>query len=295
MARDTARDAQAASIEEVASARPGDDEERADELRDDDEPRDQDERRDDGEDDSDEAGDLDFAASTDTVVTGESRGAGGWLVALGVTMLVALAFAIGLRRERADSMLAFALLGTVYTGLSVIAVLRLRARRETRLLRPRAGDVTIGAFVAAILYGLALASHLAITSKPPAVGWVFQIYLLFGDPLSNVHLLVSAALGVIGALEELTWRGLVLPVLEERMGTSRASVTTAILYASAHLPTMFLLADPVAGRNPLLVIAALGCGLVWSYLRFRTERLVPVLLAHGLFTWAIVEFPLWRP
>ena len=27
----------------------------------------------------------------------------------------------------------------------------------------------------------------------------------------------------------------------------------------------------------------------------RTGRLVPSLFAHGLFSWAIVDFPLWRP
>ena len=47
--------------------------------------------------------------------------------------------------------------------------------------------------------------------------------------------------------------------------------------------------------NPLLVVGAFGCGLVWSFLRFRTGRLVVAVLSHAIFSWAIVEFPLWKP
>lgn len=259
-------------------------------------PSDSDHHRDDDDldDDGEIGSELNFAASSDTTEATEPRG-GALTWALAVTSLVAIAFTIGLRRDRHDSSLAFGLLGAVYAALGVVAVMRLRARGELWMLRPRSGDVTIGAFVGAILYGLALAAHLAITSKAPFNGWVFQIYLLMGDSLSDARVLISIALGVVGALEELAWRGLVLPILEERMGPARASVTTTLFYAAAHVPTLFLLADPAAGRNPLLVLAAFGCGLVWAYLRFRTGRLAPVILAHGLFTWAIVEFPIWRP
>jgi CAAX protease family protein len=96
-------------------------------------------------------------------------------------------------------------------------------------------------------------------------------------------------------MEELSWRGLVYSILEERMGTRRAWPATAVLYAAAHLPTLILLRAPFAGPNPLLVIAALGCGLIWGLLVARTGRLPVAIASHALFTWGIVlQFPL-RP
>src|SRR5207237_92170 len=72
-------------------------------------------------------------------------------------------------------------------------------------------------------------------------------------------------------------------------------VVTVVLYAAAHLPTMVLLRDPFAGPNPLVVLAALGCGLVWGLVVARTGRLPVAIVSHALFTWGVVlQFPLWR-
>jgi membrane protease YdiL (CAAX protease family) len=45
------------------------------------------------------------------------------------------------------------------------------------------------------------------------------------------------------------------------------------------------LRDPVAGPNPLLVIGALGCGIVWTYTALLTKRLPPVIFSHIAFTY----------
>jgi membrane protease YdiL (CAAX protease family) len=106
---------------------------------------------------------------------------------------------------------------------------------------------------------------------------------------------VSIAVAVVAALEELAWRGLIYALVEERFGTRRAWPVTAVLYAAAHLPTVVLLRDPYAGPNPLIVIAALGCGLVWGLIVARTGRLPVAMFSHVLFTWCVaVQFPLWR-
>ena len=68
-----------------------------------------------------------------------------------------------------------------------------------------------------------------------------------------------------------------------------------MLYALAHLPTVLLLRDPFAGPNPLVVLAALGCGLVWGLIVARTGRLPVAIFSHALFTWCVaIQFPLWR-
>jgi membrane protease YdiL (CAAX protease family) len=71
-------------------------------------------------------------------------------------------------------------------------------------------------------------------------------------------------------------------------------VWAAVLYASAHAPTLWALRDPKAGLNPLLVAAALAAGLVWGAMTRYFERLPPAIVAHALFDWALVMmFRLW--
>jgi membrane protease YdiL (CAAX protease family) len=100
---------------------------------------------------------------------------------------------------------------------------------------------------------------------------------------------------LVAALEELVWRGLVMRVLTERLGWARSWVLQAGLFGLAHVPTMVLLGSPVAGPNPLIVAAGIAYSLVWGRLAMRFDRLPPALFAHALFTWSVVEFPIWRP
>lgn len=256
---------------------------------------DEDESPPDSASDTEDDTEADFGATADARPSNEPDTARPWVVALAVTVFIALAFSFAFQPARQLTQIPFFALGSAYLVSGIVAVARLRARRELSLLRPRSGDLSLAALSAGLLYGLSLATHLVFTARGPRAGWIFSVYVLLGDPFADSRHLVAAGLALVGVLEELTWRGLVLPLLETRAGTLRASVTTSLLYAASHMPTMFLLGNPAAGPNPLLVLAALGCGLAWSYLRFRTDRLAPVLLSHGLFTWAIVEFPLWRP
>ncbi len=214
-------------------------------------------------------------------------------VSLGVTTLVAAGFTAALSPD-ATPRTSFLALFLPYLLFGGIAVARLRARDELPLLRPRSGDVTFGALVALLLYGFAFVGHALFTSPGELrEGWIVRVYLPLGDPFAADRYLVAVAVVGIGLLEELTWRGLVTPLLEPRLGPLKAAALSTVLWSVAHLPTVWLLADPVAGPNPLLVLGTLGCGAAWSYLRFRMERLAPLLFSHALFTWAIVQFPLW--
>ena len=98
----------------------------------------------------------------------------------------------------------------------------------------------------------------------------------------------------IAALEEITWRGYVYPVLEKRSapaehGRRRPSFT---------LPPTFRPWSSCAirspGRTPSWYCRAgvrPGLGLLVA----RTGRLPVAIFSHVLFTWAVViQFPLWR-
>ena len=214
-------------------------------------------------------------------------------------VLVAAAITLAMQKSMSGSPLALLALGLPYAVISVLAILYLR--REGTLgdrLRPRSGDLTFGALVTVMLFFGAIAGRKFLAPHGSVrEAWVMRIYLQIGDPefLQQRVVGISVAIVVVAILEEIAWRGLVYALVEERFGTRRAWPITAALYAAAHLPTLVLLADPYAGPNPLIVLAALGCGLVWGLIVARTGRLPVAIFSHALFTWCVaVQFPLWR-
>ena len=214
-------------------------------------------------------------------------------------VLVAAAMTLAMQKNMAGSPLALLALGVPYAVLAVLAILYLR--REGTLgdkLRPRSGDLTFGALVTVMLFFGAIAGRKLLAPHGSIrEAWVMRVYLQIGDPefLQQQVVGISFAVIFVAILEEIAWRGLVYTLVEERLGTRRAWPVTAVLYAAAHLPTLVLLADPYAGPNPLIVLAALGCGLVWGLIVARTGRLPVAIFSHALFTWCVaVQFPLWR-
>ena len=156
-----------------------------------------------------------------------------------------------------------------------------------------------GFAAAAVLFGGAYA-FMRFVAPPdsPRASWLARLYLQLGDPTmlrKNVAMVVAAII-IVAVAEEILWRGLVVSLLEEKIGSSRAWVWAAVLYSVAHAPTIWALSDPVAGPNPVIVLAALGCGLVWGGMARRFERLLPGIFSHVLFDWTVVMmFRLWGP
>lgn len=214
-------------------------------------------------------------------------------IAAGVTVAVGATFLLAFDPTRPGKT-AFVILAGSYAVLTAATIGFLKRRRDLSLLRFKGGDITIAGVVAGILYGLAFAVHVGVTARPPREGWIFRVYQLVGGPLTDDRVLFSIALAGIGVMEEIVWRGLVYGILEPALGRAKALVASSLLFGAAHLPTIYLLRDEIAGLNPLLPLAAVGCGAVWCYLRIRTDRLLPSVLSHGLFTWAVVQFPLWH-
>ncbi|NUP10470.1 MAG: CPBP family intramembrane metalloprotease [Polyangiaceae bacterium] len=218
-----------------------------------------------------------------------------WASAVGLTVAMALVFLVTLSRDAQSTRPVFLGLGALYLVTSVLAVLRYRKRDELHLVKPRGGDLTFGGLVAFLLFGLVFVVHSLVTAPgTPQHGWIIRIYLMMGDPFADNRHLVAAGAALVGLMEELSWRGFVTPMLEERIGVAKGNVVSVLLYTAGHVTTVMALGDPIAGPNPLLPLAALGCGAAWSYLRWRMERMPPVLLSHALFTWMVVEFPLWN-
>ncbi|MFT3775213.1 MAG: CPBP family intramembrane metalloprotease [Minicystis sp.] len=188
-------------------------------------------------------------------------------------------------------------IGGLYAVLALVALVRLKRRGELYMrFRPVSGDMTLAAVTAGGLYGAGRIVQMAIAGHgSPHEAWIVRLYLQIGDTAAAGRGVVGAAVFAVAALEEIVWRGLTMRTLEDALGPRRALLYATLLFGLAHTPTVWLLRDPTVGLNPLLVLAALGCGLVWGAIVLRTNRLFPAVLAHALFSWSVVEFPLWRP
>jgi membrane protease YdiL (CAAX protease family) len=201
--------------------------------------------------------------------------------------------------ERAG-MLGFWVLGVAPTVLLAVGA-AIWAKGEDLLrewLSPTWGDFTRGLAGAVALFGVAwAATRLVAPVGSTREIWLVSLYGQIGDPRKlQAHApAVAAAVAVAALAEELVWRGAATQLLAERVGSRVAWVWAAGLYALAFLPTAWALRAG-DGLNPLLVVAAAGGGLFWGALARLFGRLVPSILAHALFDWAVLMmFPLWGP
>jgi membrane protease YdiL (CAAX protease family) len=208
--------------------------------------------------------------------------------------VITAAMALAFRPEIAGTPRFWATLAIPYLALAALALYQLwNDGTLLDVLKPRWGDLSLGFLTAAVLL---LASFGARAILAPAgstrLSWLFRIYAQIGDPDAVQRSLVyTALLLLIVVSEELVWRSMVLTELADRFGTRRAPPLAALAYGITALPTLFTLADPLAGPNPLLLTAALGCGIVWSFLASFKGRLLPVVICHGVFTYfSLVQF-----
>ncbi|MFN3270639.1 MAG: lysostaphin resistance A-like protein, partial [Candidatus Kapaibacteriota bacterium] len=89
---------------------------------------------------------------------------------------------------------------------------------------------------------------------------------------------------VIGPAEEIFWRGFIFTKLNEIRNKPYVNLFWAtLLYTFVHIWAL----------NLMLLIAAFVCGLFWGYLFLRNKSLVPVIISHSLWDFAVfVLFPL---
>ena len=211
-----------------------------------------------------------------------------------VTACTALGVHAAFQMRFASGPMPLVIMGAMYLALGAFAVWWLHGRGELgERLRPARGDITLAFGIAVAMWAASKAGALVLAPEGTSrLSWLIKLYHHVGWPTGN------PAGGIlimwIAAAEEIAWRGLVFGALRAGFGARTALWLSAVLYAIAHLPTAFLLAGELSGPNPFVVLAALLGGGVWGYLARRTHRLAPGIFAHALFSWAVVEFPLFR-
>lgn len=218
-----------------------------------------------------------------------------WAIAAGVTVTSGAAMGYAFMPGNAGKPVVIGTIAATYFALTVATIIWLRRRGE---LEPRLGphrlDITMGALIALVLYLLATVFHTFVTSSGAQMGWLMRIYVQIGALEITNSFGVALLVLLVAAAEEIVWRGLVLGALSRAYRAQKAWLITSGLYGLIHVSTVYLLRDPLAGPNPLLLAAAAFCGLIWGYLAIRLDRVAPSIFAHALFTWGLVEFPLWR-
>ncbi len=199
--------------------------------------------------------------------------------------------AIGLHPALAGSGWSLLCFGLCQLPMATVSLKKLHKNKEIlEVLMPRWGDLSLGIISATVLFLCTWAARLAVA--PDAAndkGWLTKAYQHAGDAtvLEKYWLPMLVAVLGISALEEIAWRGLVLPKIEELVGTRKAWPAAGLLYGLTFVPSIYWLRGS-AGLNPLLVAAAVFAGVVWSYLVIRTRRLTPAILSHAVYIWFVV-------
>ncbi len=137
----------------------------------------------------------------------------------------------------------------------------------------------LGAASAATLYGVFWLGHQGLILVegslpqllPDRAGSLRAIYANRGT--LPPELVAALLFFPIGFGEELFWRGFVQRHFGRMWNRRTAFLVTTLLYTSVHLST----------GNPVLILAALVCGVCWGALYWLTGNLLPVVVSHMLW------------
>src|SRR5438067_1797446 len=133
--------------------------------------------------------------------------------ALLVTAVVAAAIGFAMREVHAGSPVMWVGLIVPYVVLAALSIRKFHHDGTLRdVLRLRSGDFTIGFLIAAVLFGGAYGiHHFLFSAGSTKMVWLYRIAIELGMTRPSPGLLALVA--VVGALEELVWRGFVLGAL----------------------------------------------------------------------------------
>ncbi|MBM7556152.1 CPBP family intramembrane glutamic endopeptidase [Halanaerobacter jeridensis] len=137
-------------------------------------------------------------------------------------------------------------------------------------------DITWGFISAVVLYLIfVLGRELSEVLFAGSRAQIMSVYVLKAE--SNL-LVISGVLLVVGAGEELFWRGFWQQNLVHEFGPVVGFILASLSYGLVHLWT----------GNFILVLAALTAGLFWGYLFLKTKSITMVVISH--IVWDILIF-----
>ena len=184
----------------------------------------------------------------------------------GTQLLASLAFLIPALT------LVFGLIRDPWMGMTVVmgaalagALILTSARRH---LKASVNHVVLGLGGGVALYAISLLGLKGLASVWP--GWEASVRTLYAWRVGHSPLFLGSTLVMIVLAEEVLWRGVVARYLMDRYGTAVGVVSAAAIYALAHAATL----------NPVLLLAALCCGVFWGCLYAVTDNLIAPTVSH---------------
>ena len=183
---------------------------------------------------------------------------------------------------RLDFWWKMAAAGALLVALSAATDGRWRHEIRADFGAQRIAKIAIGLAAAALLYGVfALGNIAARALLPFASSGVNAVYAFAGDAsTARIALLIGV---VIGPAEELFWRGFLQRRLADRFGRYAGFAAATALYAGVHI---------VSG-NPMLVLAALVCGVFWGATYLYGKSIWLNVVSHVAWDLAVfLVFPL---
>lgn len=196
-------------------------------------------------------------------------------VAVALVVLTPL-WAVGIALRKPLTILGVSLAAAVLLG---VAAVLLQVRHG---VRPQVGhDVWVALPAAAVHLAASYVAIPVATAIVPLIGEQAEGIVLGATGDQSVLGVAALSALVIAPLEELFWRGAVQPSLGAGRSRTWAVLATTLVFVAFHVPTLQL---------PLISAAALG-GLVWGWLRERTDGLLAPVLAHAIWTGAMVVVP----
>jgi uncharacterized protein YbjT (DUF2867 family)/membrane protease YdiL (CAAX protease family) len=176
--------------------------------------------------------------------------------------LTGLTIAFGAVRDKWAGM-------TVAMGIAFAGTLLLPSVRHR--FKPTPFRLLTGLFGGAALYGITVLIIRLLPFVWP--GWEGSARTLYSWREGHSLPFIALTLILIVVAEEILWRGVVTRYLVERFGRMPGITCGAAIYALAHW----------AAFNPLLLLAAFGCGFFWSWLYSATDDLVAPTASHLLW------------
>ena len=155
---------------------------------------------------------------------------------------------------------------TIAMGVLLAGSLAVKAVRDR--IVPTLSRVGIGLAAGAVLYGLTRLVVVLLDRVWPA--WASHARTLSAWKSGHSTFFLAATLVMIVIAEETLWRGVIARFSIERFGRAFGIVAGAALYAAAHAVTL----------NPLLLVAAFGCGIYWGILYAATDDLTAPIVSH---------------
>ena len=162
----------------------------------------------------------------------------------------------------------FWLMMSLSAVLLIAIALFLQRKNFLEIFSFKPAYILVGIFSAFVLYMVFFVGNfIAARLFDFAPGQVNSIYDLRNQ---STPLVIGGLMLLIGAAEEIFWRGFFQHTLAQRLGPVKGYLIASLVYALVHIWAF----------NFMLLMAALVCGLFWGFIYLRYRSLWPCIISH---------------